>query len=91
MTSDLWQFPAEFRRNVRGEIGYALAEKSEHFFRAFLPTLGDGSELVLLANFGDTPVSLGKPVDGELVYCSGAPPGSELAPACAAFLLRLPS
>jgi malto-oligosyltrehalose trehalohydrolase len=54
-------------------------------------TLGDGVGLLLLANFGDAPVSLGKPVDDDLVYCSGATPGSELAPACAAFLLRRPS
>jgi malto-oligosyltrehalose trehalohydrolase len=54
-------------------------------------TLGDSSELVLLANFGDAPVSLAKPVDGDLVYCSGTTPGSEVAPACAAFLLRPPS
>ena len=54
-------------------------------------TLGDGSELVLLANFSDVPVSLGTPVDGDLVYCSGKAPDSELAPACAAFLLRRPS
>jgi hypothetical protein len=54
-------------------------------------TLGDGSELVLLANFSDVPVSLGGLVDGDLVYCSGKAPDSELAPACAAFLLRRPS
>src|SRR5207237_260260 len=51
-------------------------------------TLGDGSDLVLLANFGDTAVLLGEPVAGDLVYCSGAAPGREMAPACAAFLLR---
>ena len=51
-------------------------------------TLGDGSELVLLANFGDTAVPLGEPVDGDLVYCSGAAPGGDMASACAAFLLR---
>jgi hypothetical protein len=54
-------------------------------------TLGDGSELVLLANFADVPVSLGGLVDGDLIYCSGATPGGGLAPACAAFLLRWPS
>jgi malto-oligosyltrehalose trehalohydrolase len=54
-------------------------------------TLGDGSELVLLANFSDVPVSLGAPVNGDLVYCSGKAPDSELAPACTAFLLRRPS
>ena len=54
-------------------------------------TLGGGTELTLLANFADVPASLGGPVDGDLVYCSGATPGGELAPACAAFLRRWPS
>ncbi|HYU12410.1 MAG TPA: malto-oligosyltrehalose trehalohydrolase, partial [Stellaceae bacterium] len=54
-------------------------------------TLGDRSELLLLANFADAPVFLDKPVQGDLLYCSGKTPGAELVPACAAFLLRRPT
>jgi len=51
--------------------------------------LGDGSTLVLLANFGDAPVPLSEPTDrGGMIYCSAeAPPEHDLAPHCAAFYL----
>src|SRR5438045_1966089 len=43
--------------------------------------LGDGSTLVLLANFGDAPVPLSEPTDrGGMIYCSAeAPPEHDLA------------
>jgi malto-oligosyltrehalose trehalohydrolase len=50
--------------------------------------LGDGSRLVLLANFADAPVPLAEPLDqGRMIYCSAAPPGDALMPHSAAFYL----
>jgi 1,4-alpha-glucan branching enzyme len=51
--------------------------------------LGDGSTLVLLANFADAPVPLAEPIDqGRMIYCSTvAPLGDALMPHSAAFYL----
>ena len=50
--------------------------------------LGDGSSLLLLANFGDRPVGLPGNRGGRLLYAVPAPPGSELAGFSAAFFLE---
>jgi malto-oligosyltrehalose trehalohydrolase len=50
--------------------------------------LGDGSTLLLLANFGGEAVPLAAPVSQDrMIYCSAAPPGDALAPRTAAFYL----
>jgi 1,4-alpha-glucan branching enzyme len=50
--------------------------------------LGDGSMLVLLANFADAPAPLAEPVDQvRMIYGSGAPPETALMPQSAAFYL----
>jgi malto-oligosyltrehalose trehalohydrolase len=51
--------------------------------------LGDGAQLVLLANFGDEALPLGDGPPGEnLLYCTvPEPPRGDIAPACAAFYL----
>ena len=52
-------------------------------------SLGDGSALRLLANFGEAPAPLVEPIEPEsTVYCSGpVVADTKLAPACAAFFL----
>ena len=50
--------------------------------------LGDGSTLLLMANFGGEAVPLTAPVSQDrMIYCSAAPPGDALAPRTAAFYL----
>jgi malto-oligosyltrehalose trehalohydrolase len=50
--------------------------------------LGDGSTLLLLANFGGELAPLTEPVSQDrMIYCSGAPPGDALPPHTAAFYL----
>jgi maltooligosyltrehalose trehalohydrolase len=50
--------------------------------------LGDGSPLVLLANFGDEPVPFAEPLDPDrIIYNSATPPSGALAPHSAAFYL----
>ena len=53
--------------------------------------LGDGTRLVLLANFADAPFAMPESVsDGRLLYSSGEPPGDEMPPQCAVFYLQIP-
>jgi len=53
--------------------------------------LGDGTRLVLLANFADAPFAMPESVsDGRLLYSSGEPPGDEMPPQCAVFYLLMP-
>jgi 1,4-alpha-glucan branching enzyme len=53
--------------------------------------LGDGTGLVLLANFADAPSAMPKFVsDGRLLYSSGEPPGDAMPPQCAMFYLLMP-
>src|SRR5438270_409448 len=53
--------------------------------------LGDGTRLVLLANFADAPFAMPESVsDGRLLYSSGEPPGDEMPPQCAVFYLQMP-
>ncbi len=53
--------------------------------------LGDGTRLVLLANFADAPLTMPESVsDGRLLYSSGEPPGDEMPPQCAVFYLLMP-
>jgi len=54
--------------------------------------LGDGSRLLLLANFAEAPVPLSEAVASggpdDLIYCSGATaPAADLAPCCTVFYL----
>jgi malto-oligosyltrehalose trehalohydrolase len=54
--------------------------------------LGDGSRLLLLANFAELPVPLDEPLGvggpDDLLYCSAAiPPAADLPPCCTAFYL----
>lgn len=50
--------------------------------------LGDGSSLLLLANFAERPVALPGSPRGRLLFATPAPPGSELAGLTAAFFLE---
>jgi maltooligosyltrehalose trehalohydrolase len=53
--------------------------------------LGDGTRLVLLANFADAPLAMPESVsDGRLLYSSGEPPGDAMPPQCAVFYLLMP-
>ena len=53
--------------------------------------LGDGTRLVLLANFADAPLTMPECVsDGRLLYSSGEPPGDVMPPQCAVFYLQIP-
>ncbi|HWI27314.1 MAG TPA: malto-oligosyltrehalose trehalohydrolase [Stellaceae bacterium] len=52
--------------------------------------LGDGSSLLLLANFADEPVTLAEAPAGRLIHAAGAAPASRLAPRSAAFFLDGP-
>src|SRR5436190_1873727 len=53
--------------------------------------LGDGTRLVLLANFADAPFATPESVsDGRLLYSTGEPPGDEMPPQCAVFYLQIP-
>jgi malto-oligosyltrehalose trehalohydrolase len=49
--------------------------------------LGDGSLLLLFANFGTASVRLAEPPRGRLIYATGAPPAAELAARSAGFFL----
>jgi hypothetical protein len=50
--------------------------------------LGDGSDLMLLANFGAEAVALAEPAQGRLLYATGEAPQAVLAPLAAAYFLR---
>ena len=53
--------------------------------------LGDGTRLLLLANFADAPFAMPESVsEGRLLYSSGEPPGDAISPQCAAFYLLSP-
>jgi len=53
--------------------------------------LGDGTRLVLLANFADAPFAMPESVsDGRLLYSSGEPSGDAMPPQCAVFYLLMP-
>ena len=53
--------------------------------------LGDGSRLLLMANFADTPLAMPLSVSGRrLLYSSGEPPRDAIPPQCAAFYLLMP-
>jgi len=53
--------------------------------------LGDGTRLVLLANFADAPLTMPECVsDSRLLYSSGEPPGDVMPPQCAVFYLQIP-
>jgi malto-oligosyltrehalose trehalohydrolase len=49
--------------------------------------LGDGARLLLLANFGDSAVTLAEPPRGRLIHATGDAPQTALAPFSAAFFL----
>jgi malto-oligosyltrehalose trehalohydrolase len=49
--------------------------------------LGDGAQLLLLANFGKEPAALPEPPSGRLLHATGEAPGAQLQPYCAAFFL----
>jgi maltooligosyltrehalose trehalohydrolase len=53
--------------------------------------LGDGTRLVLLANFANAPLAMPEAVsDDRLLYSSGEPPGDAMPPQCAVFYLLMP-